>query len=58
MAEQHPNLKLIESFFQAYAINDSETIMGVLSPSIEWFIPGTMFTATLTNLHSFSSSNK
>jgi ketosteroid isomerase-like protein len=40
MAEQHPNLRLIESFFQAYAINDLETIKEVLSPSIEWYIPG------------------
>lgn len=40
MSEQHPNLQLINSFFQAYANNDLETVRAILSPSIEWIIPG------------------
>lgn len=40
MSEQHPNIKLINSFFQAYANNDLEAIAQILSPSIEWIIPG------------------
>jgi ketosteroid isomerase-like protein len=40
MTEQHPNLQLIHSFFQAYAANDLESIKQILSPDIEWHIPG------------------
>lgn len=38
--EQHPNLLLIQSFFQAYANNDLDAIKQILSPNIEWKIPG------------------
>ncbi|MDB5137013.1 MAG: nuclear transport factor 2 family protein [Mucilaginibacter sp.] len=40
MSHQHPNLQLINSFFQAYAGNDLEAIKQILSPEIEWIIPG------------------
>ena len=40
MSQQHPNLQLINSFFQAYATNDLEAIRQILSPEIEWVIPG------------------
>jgi ketosteroid isomerase-like protein len=40
MPESHPNLQLINSFFNAYANNDLEAIKQILSPSIEWIIPG------------------
>ena len=40
MSEQHPNLALIHSFFQAYASNDMEAYKQILSPDIEWIIPG------------------
>jgi ketosteroid isomerase-like protein len=40
MSDQHPNLQLINSFFQAYAGNDLEAIKQILSPEIEWIIPG------------------
>lgn len=41
MSEQHPNLKLIGLFFQAYGRNDREGIKAVLAPDIRWVIPGT-----------------
>ena len=40
MSQQHPNLQLINSFFRAYADNDLEAIKQILSPEIEWVIPG------------------
>ena len=40
MTTQHPNLDLIHTFFQAYAANDMEAIEQILSPDIEWIIPG------------------
>jgi len=40
MSEQHPNLVLIQSFFTAYAENDPEAMRQILSPDIEWVIPG------------------
>lgn len=40
MPEQHPNLQLINKFFQAYADNDLEAIKQILSADIEWKIPG------------------
>jgi hypothetical protein len=40
MNEQHPNLSLIHSFFKSYASNDLEGIKKILSPDIEWVIPG------------------
>ena len=40
MTEQHPNLQLIHSFFQAYAENDLGAIRQLFSPDIEWVIPG------------------
>lgn len=38
--QQHPNLLLINQFFQAYAGNDLDTIARIFSPDIEWVIPG------------------
>lgn len=40
MNEQHPNLTLIHSFFQAYAGNDMNAMSEILSPTIQWIIPG------------------
>ena len=40
MAQQHPNLLLINTFFQAYANNDLDAIRQILDPNIEWVIPG------------------
>jgi ketosteroid isomerase-like protein len=40
MAQQHPNLLLINTFFQAYSNNDSDAIRQILDPDIEWVIPG------------------
>ena len=40
MSSQHPNLDLIHTFFNAYAANDPEAIKNILSPDIEWVIPG------------------
>ena len=40
MREQHPNLKLINSFFTAYGSNDMEAMKEIFSPTIEWVIPG------------------
>jgi uncharacterized protein len=40
MEELHPNLQLIHLFFQAYAENNLEAIGQILSPDIEWVIPG------------------
>jgi ketosteroid isomerase-like protein len=40
MSEQHPNLVLIQSFFTAYAENDLEAMRQILSPDIDWVIPG------------------
>ncbi|UHG89582.1 nuclear transport factor 2 family protein [Spirosoma oryzicola] len=36
----HPNLDLVHRFFQAYATNDQATIETILSPAIQWHIPG------------------
>src|SRR5690242_16188063 len=36
----HPNLTLINAFFQAYASNDAEGIRNVLAENIKWHIPG------------------
>lgn len=38
--QQHANLRLIESFFFAYGNNDLDGITQILSPEIEWVIPG------------------
>lgn len=40
MQELHPNLQLIHNFFQAYAANDMEAIKEIVSPDIQWMIPG------------------
>jgi len=40
MTELHPNLQLIQTFFEAYGANDLTAIARVLSPDIEWVIPG------------------
>jgi ketosteroid isomerase-like protein len=40
MSSHHPNLDLIQTFFHAYAANDLEAIKQILSPDIEWIIPG------------------
>ncbi|GAB3899034.1 nuclear transport factor 2 family protein [Spirosoma agri] len=36
----HPNIELVHRFFQAYATNDLSTIETILSPIIQWHIPG------------------
>jgi uncharacterized protein len=36
----HPNLDLIYAFFQAYAANDQKVLEKILSPTIQWHIPG------------------
>jgi uncharacterized protein len=40
MSAEHPNVQIIHSFFKAYASNDMEAIRNILSPDIEWVIPG------------------
>jgi uncharacterized protein len=40
MAEQHSNLLLINTFFQAYATNDLDAIRQILDPDVEWVVPG------------------
>jgi uncharacterized protein len=40
MPEQHPNVQLIHQFFQAYATQDLNAIRQIVSPDIEWIIPG------------------
>ncbi|HEX6172078.1 MAG TPA: hypothetical protein VFZ33_20485, partial [Chitinophagaceae bacterium] len=40
MTESHPNLKLINDFFKAYAANDLDAIKNILSEDIKWHIPG------------------
>ena len=40
MIQSHPNLALVNRFFQAYATNDQESIKEILSPDIRWVIPG------------------
>ena len=40
MTESHPNLALINNFFQAYATNDLNGIKNILSEDIKWHIPG------------------
>ncbi|GAB3772364.1 hypothetical protein GCM10028818_12480 [Spirosoma horti] len=40
MIQSHPNLGLVNRFFQAYATNDQESIKEILSPNIRWIIPG------------------
>ncbi len=40
MTTQHPNLQQIHLFFEAYASNDLDAIREILSPDIEWVIPG------------------
>ncbi|SHH63483.1 hypothetical protein SAMN04488109_4746 [Chryseolinea serpens] len=40
MESSHPNLQLIHNFFQAYAANNLEAIEQILSPDIQWVIPG------------------
>ena len=40
MNTTHPNLTLINQFFQAYASNDPAGIRNVLSEDIRWHIPG------------------
>lgn len=40
MSTQHPNIQLIHSFFEAYAVNDLPAIKNILSDDIEWMIPG------------------
>lgn len=38
--ESHPNIELVHRFFQAYATNDQSMIETILSPTIQWHIPG------------------
>ena len=40
METSHPNIILINDFFQAYASNDIEAISKILSPVVKWHIPG------------------
>jgi len=40
MNNLHPNILLVNKFFEAYSKNDQEAIKQVLSPNIEWVIPG------------------
>ena len=40
MNTTHPNLTLINNFFQAYATNDLAGIRKVLAENIQWHIPG------------------
>ena len=40
MESSHPNLQLIHNFFRAYAANDLGAIEQILSPDIQWIIPG------------------
>lgn len=37
----HPNINLVNTFFNAYLNNDMNGIKGVLSENIKWHIPGT-----------------
>lgn len=40
MEKMHPNLVLINDFFEAYANNNIEGIKKILSENIKWHIPG------------------
>ena len=40
METSHPNIILINDFFQSYASNDIEAISKILSPVVKWHIPG------------------
>lgn len=40
MSASHPNLALINNFFQAYAKNDLDGIKEILAENIKWHIPG------------------
>ena len=40
MWKMHPNLVLINDFFEAYANNNIEGIKKILSENIKWHIPG------------------
>ncbi|WPR75006.1 nuclear transport factor 2 family protein [Algoriphagus sp. NG3] len=40
MTEKHPNIQLIENFFQAYSTADFEGMRQVMSEDIKWHIPG------------------
>ncbi len=37
---KHPNLQLIEKFFDAFANANMEGIQSILAPNIRWIIPG------------------
>lgn len=38
--ESHPNIELVNRFFQAYAANDLSAVESIFSPTIQWHIPG------------------
>ena len=40
MEQSHPNIKLINDFFTAYAGNNIEGIKAILAEDIKWHIPG------------------
>ncbi|RKN81293.1 nuclear transport factor 2 family protein [Ulvibacterium marinum] len=40
MSTSHPNLTLINSFFEAYGKNDIDSIKNILAADIKWHIPG------------------
>ena len=38
--QNHPNIKLIKAFFEAYSNKDIDRIKMILSPEIKWHVPG------------------
>lgn len=40
MSTSHPNLTLINRFFEAYGKNDIDSIKNILAKDIKWHIPG------------------
>ena len=38
--QNHPNITLIKTFFEAYSCKDFEKIKKIISPEIKWHIPG------------------
>lgn len=40
MADSHPNIILINTFFKAYADNDLSAVKKILADDIKWHIPG------------------
>lgn len=40
MTDKHPNIQLIQSFFEAYSKADFEGMQRVMDKDIQWHIPG------------------